>query len=115
MSFSYDLTTTVGQMRLELGDNSLEAGILPDGANFTDAELAYFYEAEGEFWPAVARAFDAAAARWGMYPTQISMGPESQSLPAAAFYSQKAQDIRTKQRRPSSVTLTKADYGFEVD
>lgn len=121
MTFIYnisDTTDTSSQMRLELGDNIFEDGILPDGNNFDDAELDYFYDAENDdFWSAVARAFEAAAARWGAYPSFVKMGPESQSIPAAKFYAQKAEIARTKAGsagRPSSITLTKVDYGIDT-
>lgn len=41
--FSYDLDTYVGQVRLHLGDNTEDSGVLPSGKNFTDEEIRYFY------------------------------------------------------------------------
>lgn len=122
MAFTYDITDstdTSSKMRLELGDTIEDSGILPNGANFQDAELDYFYDQENDqFWPAVARAFESAAASWGAYPTYIKFGPESQSISAADFYAKKAEIARTKAGdagRPSSITLTKADYGLDPD
>ena len=36
-----DLGTKIGQVRYELGDDALNNGILPGGANFADEAIAY--------------------------------------------------------------------------
>jgi len=53
VTFTYDLSSsgaslTVSQIRLEIGDDSSASGqgVRPDGSNFTDAELLYFYQQE---------------------------------------------------------------------
>ena len=55
MAFTYDLTLTgdslaISQIRLEIGDTSdaTDAGVKPDGANFADDEIQYFYDSEGD-------------------------------------------------------------------
>jgi len=55
MAFTYDISVTTdisSMMRLELGDNQEDPdGMLPEGKNFADAELDYFYSAESsDFW-----------------------------------------------------------------
>lgn len=103
-------------MRLELGDSVLNNGILPEGDNFSDEELSHFYTEESQdFWEAIARAFDSAASRWGAYPTSIRLGPESQQISAAQFYKSRAEEARTKNRRPESIVVTKAEYSMDVD
>ena len=39
MAFTYDVSTSLGQLRLEIGDTVLDAGPRPGGANYSDAEL----------------------------------------------------------------------------
>jgi len=117
--FTYDISAgdTVSKMRLELGDTQYESGILPpDGRNFSDSELTYFYEAEdNDFWSAVARAFDSAAAEWAAYPDSMHLGPEFQKIPAASFYAGRAEAIRTQQQKPGAITVSKAEYAMDID
>lgn len=67
MSFTYDLTTAVGQIRLEIGDTSsaTDEGIKPNGTNFSDEELTHFYTAESSnLLAAAARACEVLARMW---------------------------------------------------
>lgn len=125
MAFTYDIsdtTDTSSKMRLELGDTRFEDGILPEGRNFSDAELDYFYSQESNsFWAAVARAFEAAAAEWSRYPDSFRLGPEQQSIPAAKHYADRAAYIRKEvvRRGASGVgsrAVTRSDgYSTDVD
>ena len=96
--FSYDISDSTdisSQLRLEIGDTRFEDGILPEGRNFTDTELDYFYSQEGsDLSGATARAFEAAAAEWSRYPESFRLGPEQQTIKAADYFSQKAAYIR---------------------
>lgn len=115
-TFTYDLTTTAGKIRREIGDTRFEDGILPEGRNFSDAEVTYFYTQQDEsFWLAVAAAFDAAAAEWARYPEDMSLGPERQKINAARFYTQKADSARSKALAPGAYDVSKADYAIDVD
>jgi hypothetical protein len=65
--FTYDLSTAVGQIRLEIGDtsNSTDEGVKPNGTNFTDAELTYFYHQESDnVLGGAARACEVLARMW---------------------------------------------------
>ncbi len=120
MTYIYDIgdaSDISSQMRLELGDNREDPdGILPEGKNFSDEELDYFYDQESDnFWLGVARAFESAAARWSAYPSQIRLGPESQTIPAAKYYAQRAKDVRAQQVIPTSISISKVDYGIDTD
>ena len=42
MAFTYDVSTSLGQLRLAIGDTKLNEGPRPDGTNYTDAELGVF-------------------------------------------------------------------------
>jgi hypothetical protein len=71
MSFTYDLSSSdeqrlnIAQVRLELGDTTFNAGVKPDGTNFSDEELASWLTAEGDHvMRSVARACGALARMW---------------------------------------------------
>lgn len=124
MTFTYWIEGggTVSKMRLELGD-MLESpdGMLPEGANFEDEELTYFYNQEGSLRGGVARAFEAAAARWAAYPSEIRMGPESQKIPASQYFAERAAYIRKEILRRGAAgvgsrAVTRADaYSDDYD
>ena len=42
MAFTYDVSTSLGQLRLAIGDTVSGAGPRPNAANYTDAELNVF-------------------------------------------------------------------------
>lgn len=79
MSFSYDLSTDVGIVRLELGDTTEGKGVRPDDGNLSDEELTYWVGREGHVMRAVAAACEALARMWSSYTT-ISIGPHSETL-----------------------------------
>lgn len=118
MPFLYDITTTTGKIRREIGDVVESQGVLPGGRNFSNEEIAYFYDdADDDFWTAVSRCFDAAAAEWAAYPTEYKLGQEGETISAYEYYKERsawARQQRTGSGRPGSITVTKADYGFEV-
>ena len=71
MTFTYDLdlsgdSLVVSKIRLEIGDtdNTTDAGVKPDGTNFGDAELLYFYGEELSVLGAAARACEVLARMW---------------------------------------------------
>lgn len=79
MAFSYDVTTDIGQIRLELGDTTPGAGVRPDGSNFSNEELQVWLTREGSVMCAVAAACEALARQWSSVTT-ISVGPKSETL-----------------------------------
>ncbi len=103
-------------MRLELGDQRQDPdGMLPAGRNFSNAELDHFYDQESDdLWLSIARAFDAAAAEWGQYPTEIRLGPETQKLTANAYFAGRARAIRTTRQKPGSASVKKTEYAIDV-
>ena len=42
MAFTYDVSTSLGQLRLAIGDTKLNEGPRPDGTNYSDVELGIF-------------------------------------------------------------------------
>lgn len=86
MTFTYDLTLAdtdllaYSKIRLEIGDTIEDDGVLPQGRNFSDEELAVFYDNEGHHvMRAAAAALEAAAARWARF-ANISIGPRREDL-----------------------------------
>ena len=75
MSFTYKLTSSnaneaiVSNLRLEIGDESENKGVKPDGTNFSDEELLYFYTQENStHGRAVAKALEVLSAQWSRAP-----------------------------------------------
>lgn len=81
MSFSYslDLTDSISQLRLEIGDTSPEngAGVKPNGAYLHDEELNYFINKEGSVGCAAAAVCEALSRLWSSVAS-TSVGPLSE-------------------------------------
>lgn len=78
--FSYDLTTLVGQVRIELGDTTSGSGPKPDGGNFTDTEVEHFLTLAGsDVTLAVAQACSVLATMWSNV-ADLTVGPRSEKL-----------------------------------
>jgi len=71
MTFTYDsssLTTAVAKIRLELGDTRELAGLRPDGENFSDEELTFFYgDEDSSVIQAVARCCEVLSREYAAY------------------------------------------------
>ncbi len=78
MAFTYDLSTDVGLVRLELGDTA-QPGIKPDGGNLSDEEIALWLGREGSVMRAVAAACEALSRSWAAVAS-ISIGPRKEDL-----------------------------------
>lgn len=71
--FSYDLTTPVGRVRLYLGDNRQEDGVLPGGGNLTDEEILYFYgQSESDLGYTLVTIARSLASRWTSVPENFN-------------------------------------------
>lgn len=79
MAFTYDLSTNVGKIRLELGDTEANKGVKPNNGNLSDEELQYWYDRELNVMRAVAAACEALARMWSS-STTITIGPHSETL-----------------------------------
>jgi hypothetical protein len=83
MAFTYELTTDIGKVRLEIGDTNATSGVKPDGLAFDDDELQVFLDAEGHVMRAAARACEVLGRSWATV-TDIRIGPRSENLGAVA-------------------------------
>lgn len=88
MAFSYDdsLSADADKVRFEIGDTVEDAGVRPDGRNFSNAEIAYFLTQEVTVGRAVARAAEVLAREWSSHPTEWKLGPEDQKVNAAEYW-----------------------------
>ena len=104
MAFEIGITTIVGQIRLEIGDNVLLKGVKPEGANFTDEELTHFYTVEGgdasidpvqtQIGRASAKACETLAIIYAKEATMTKMGPTSDRWDTSKFYSDMGKRLR---------------------
>lgn len=101
MSFSYDLSTPVGQIRLEIGDtdSATSAGVKPPAlSNFSDEELTYFYQQSGSnVLAAAARACEVLARLWARAGKSVRIRDYSiDSREKAGQYRDLARDLRER-------------------
>lgn len=79
MSFTYDLTTDIGMIRMHIGDQVQDAGVRPSGANFSDEELTAVLNNESNVvMRAVAAAFEILMSEWAREPDYM-IGPRRES------------------------------------
>ena len=83
MAFTYDTSTDIGKLRLEIGDTEFTEGVKPDGSNFSDGELQVWLTREGDVSRATAAACGALARMWARV-ADISIGPRKESLGAVS-------------------------------
>lgn len=94
--FTYDLATSTGLVRLELGDDQYQAGVKPDGTNLTDEEIGVYLEREGAVMRAVAGLCEMLSVRYSGL-SDVSVGPRRESLGQIAnAYANRARDLRAK-------------------
>jgi hypothetical protein len=73
MTFTNTLSTDTGKVRLYIGDDVSGTGVLPDGSNFSDEQIAIFLSDNGSnINSAVAALADNLAYRWAIVPESIS-------------------------------------------
>ena len=82
--FTYFLTDAIGQVRLELGDNVYQQGVLPDGTNFSDQEITYYLNQNEQSVMRTVGALASVLARRYAMVADISVGPRSESLSQVA-------------------------------
>jgi len=115
MAITTDVSTSIGKVRLEIGDRDTATGMgaRPDGTNLTDDEITNFLTAEGSVRGAAARACEALAADWRKIAT-LWIGTRKEEAGAIADgYAAQAQLLRggsggglriRRLARPASIT-----------
>lgn len=80
MTFTYDLTTDVGMVRLYIGDVNEGSGVRVNGTNLNDEEITALLTEEGGDWHrGVAAAAEVLAAEWARV-ADVTVGPRKETL-----------------------------------
>lgn len=95
MSFTYDLATDIGRIRLRLNDTTEGAGVKPDGTNLSDEEIQSLLDDEdGNVMRGLAACCEVLAMAWSaLADTTVGQRQESLSQVAKAFTA-RAQALR---------------------
>ena len=83
MAFTYDLSTDVGQVRLEIGDTNSGNGVKPDGTNLSDEEIQHLVTREGNAMRAAAACCEILARHWARV-ANIAVGSRREDLSTIA-------------------------------
>lgn len=97
--FTYDLSTNVGQVRLEIGDddNTEGVGVKPNGKNFSDAEISQVLAGEGSVLKAAARLCEILARRWAGAGENVRIRDYSiNTTDKAKYYKELAAELRAR-------------------
>jgi len=123
MAFTYNaaLTDTRSKVRFWIQDTITDKGPLPNNDNFTDAEIDGLLTIEDSWQLAVGAGFETLAAAWARHTSFSVHGGSFTRSDASRIYLALAKEWRVKYgesstapKRPTSIAVTKADYGFDV-
>ena len=105
MAATYDLTTSVGKVRLIIGDTDT------DNAVFSDAELTYFLSVNsGNVNLAAASACEAWVAKYAAAPMSEKIGDYSYSQQAVANFNKLAVELRAKEASTPAIGWAEFDF-----
>ena len=107
MAFTYDTATAIGELRLKLGDRTLNVGLRPDGANFSDEELQVFLDDEGTVAGALALSYEALANEWANWA-------DLQTTPLSQSFSQISARWAERAKQQREHVAAKAGQAWEV-
>jgi len=95
MSFTYttNLSNDTSRIRMIIGDTVVDAGIRPNGLNFSDEELTGLRALYGSWQAAALAALRIAATQWGNEPASFSVGDYSESNQRAQSLTQLADGL----------------------
>jgi len=122
MAFTYDFSSkkNVAKVRLALGDTVQNSGVLPEGANFSDAEIeALLSDFNNDIDAVTFFCLKSLSNAWGTY-VDITVGPRKESLSDIAFhYAKRASEMGERtglSAKSFAVALTRVDgYSEEAD
>ncbi len=118
MPITTDLTTDIGRVRFELGDDTLNDGVLPDKTNFSDSQIQTYLDSEGSVMGAVAALCENLSNRYAQLVT-VTIGGHTEYLGSIGKqYAIRAASIRRlyggQGRGASSGSMVKQD-GYNTD
>src|SRR5690349_4209261 len=95
MTFTNNLATAIGKVRLEIGDDVENSGVRPDGTNLSDEAIQVLLDREeDDEMRAAAAACELLARHWARF-ADITLGPRRESLSqVAAQYRAQAAELR---------------------
>jgi hypothetical protein len=108
MAITTDLGTTIGQIRLLIGDTVENDGVKPGGGNFSDAELTWFYDNEGSIEGAAGLACETLAWMWHVHPSFEADGLRVEQGKIAQSWWRAGVNFRAR-RGAKSVSLIRQD------
>lgn len=104
MTWTSDITTDIGLIRMEMGDDTLGTGVLPDGSNLSDEQLQIYLDREGTVMRAVAGICEMLATRWSAM-ADLQVGPRRESLSqVSAMYARRAESLRERYGEPDDAS-----------
>lgn len=120
MAFTYDLDNSdttkadISRIRLEIGDTVEDAGVRPDGRNFTDEEITVLYEDEGSsVGKGAAKVCEVLAREWARVPKtrlgDLNVDPAHMSKTWQAQANQLRKIYGYQQAKAFATQLTRAD------
>lgn len=110
MTFTYDLTTDIGAVRLYIGDRAEGDGILPSGDNYTDEEIeAILARLNDDVEAASVVLLESAARRWGTM-VDVTMGPLKEAYSQA---SKSLMSLAGKMREDYDVAVSACAVTFD--
>lgn len=110
MTFTTALTTDIGKIRLELGDDTAGSGVLPTGFNLTDEQLQVVLDREGSVMRAVAGVCELLSTRWAQL-ADLQVGPRRESYSqVSAAYLKRAAELRDRYGDASGIDAEQATY-----
>lgn len=74
MSFTYNLATDIGKVRLEIGDVTSGKGVRSDASNLNDEEIQVLLDREGSVMRATAAACELLARNWAAAADVVTGG-----------------------------------------
>jgi len=96
VSFTYDLATDIGEIRLDLGDTVSGTGVKPDGTNLSDEEIQLLLTREDDIvGRAVAAACEVLARMYARF-SDYSFGPKRESMAQSEQYAKRAAELRVQ-------------------
>jgi hypothetical protein len=114
MSFTTSLDSTIGKIRMELGDDSEGRGVLPDGANLSDEQIDQLLVREGAMMRALAAACELLALRWAGV-ADLQVGPRREALSQiGSAYAVRAGSLRARYGFGAETTAAAVDGVFSV-
>ena len=96
MSFTYDISTDIGKVRFEIGDDVENTGVKPSGSNLSDEEIQMLLTREVSVGCAAAAVCEALSRMYARF-VDLSVGPRREALnQASQAYADRGKELRAE-------------------